>query len=141
MRALSRLCLLALIISSSRCDESTDPDPIDVTGTFHLVTLNGSAPPVTLVDEPDHLIEIIDEITTLNADGTYLDVTVFRETVAGVPTDLTFECPGTFTRSGSQFTFVDSESNGFCGATFTGTNDGDTLILTFGPSYVSVLRR
>jgi hypothetical protein len=143
MRALSRLCLLALIASTTRCDDSTDPDLIDVdfVGTYHMVSLNGSPPPVLLINEPDLQVEILDEITTLNADGTYLDITIFRETNAGVATEQRFECPGTFTRSGANFNFVDDVSNGFCGATFSGSVEGNTLILRFGPAYVSVLRR
>jgi hypothetical protein len=148
MRALPRLSLLVLIVGTSRCGGSTEshvtaPDTIDLdlVGTYQMVSLNGSSPPVTIGQGPDYRVEVVDEITTLNADGTYLDVTIVRETNGEVATDHTFECPGTFAGSKTSLRFVDGVSNGFCGATFSGKIEGETLTLVFGPSWVSVLRR
>jgi hypothetical protein len=125
MRRIFSLPAVALILAATACgDGPTDPSVESVVGIYSLVTINGTAVPLTLVTEPDYRLEVLSGFFDLRADGTFTLSLRFRETVDGTATTSDYAESGTYTLSGSVLTFTTTE-----GLTGQATVSGNTLTI------------
>ena len=114
-RRLAVLGLMAMTMAMAGCDDDDDPTaPANISGTYTLRTVNGSAPPVTLVNVTGYKLEIMSAtitITGTGSSGTYSETTNWRETTNGVPDEYPETYTGTWTRSGNTVTFTDQDDD------------------------------
>ncbi len=96
MRRILALALLALAPAlSAGCssDAITDPGP-EISGTYSLTSLNGTAPPVVVLAGDPQIELLSDEITF--ASGRFTQRGTFRVTEAGTPSEVALADAGTF---------------------------------------------
>src|SRR5262245_21026880 len=129
-----RITVIALLcgtLSLAACDDSHDPTvvPNALTGVFVLQTVNGASVPAVVVDSanPALRLDAVSGSITINANNTFVDVTVFRQTLRGVVSTRTVTCAGTYTVVGTVFEFVETTTVVDCGRIFTGVVLGTTL--------------
>ena len=141
MHAISRrLALLALgtlaLFGTAACggddDDPTGPGGT-ATGTYTLRTVNGQNVPTTVYEGDDlgfyYKVEVLSGHVTLDADGTFEDVTTIRETEGtGTPTPSEFVTVGTYTRTGNTLTFTDDDT----GEDYTITVQSDGSLVQSG---------
>ena len=120
LRAATTLSALAI----AACGDSTGPDAI--AGTYVLRTVNGTAPPVVVFDEPGFRLEVLSASYTLRGNRTFSSTATVRETIDGETITERLDLSGTFTLDGDQITFSDSE--GFEFATATIADDDLTFV-------------
>ena len=134
MRIAAAIAFLAGSLCLAACDNVDENFVIPFTrvGTFELQTANGLALPAILVDSvsPPLRIEAVSGNVVINADNTFSDAVLLRQTLGGVVTTQTVSCSGTFTVAGNVLTFSEVPDGNLCGETFTGTLVGRTLTAT-----------
>ncbi|HET9012039.1 MAG TPA: hypothetical protein VFN38_09520 [Gemmatimonadaceae bacterium] len=105
MRRLLSFVLLMfapVVLAGCGSDSITDPSA-SVAGTYSLASFDGAAPPIVLLDG-DPRIEVVSDVLTLAAAGTFTQRTTFRYTEGGViSSDEQLET-GTFTMAGTTLT-------------------------------------
>ena len=111
------LLVAALLLPLSACsdDGTGNEDDPGYFGTYELRTVNGSALPFTLLDNPVQKVEIIRGSIVVRADGTFTDGLEYRVTPAGgtaAPSDDVVI--GTFLESAGSLVFNTSD-----GATYS----------------------
>lgn len=105
---------LALVVTTAcGSDSATGPgganDPPTPLGAYSITTVNGKALPVAVFNEPSYLYEVMSGTMSLTADGKYVAVTSFRQTVpnnVSIYKDSTF---GTWTRTGAQISLKNAQ--------------------------------
>jgi len=127
-----RKATLAILLSTlgiAACDGSSGVLIVTPLPTFVLRTVNGSALPAVVFDSVSRRLrlEALSGTFALNTDDTFTSVTQFRQTLAGVVTDRTSTCTGTFTTAGTTVTFVGTQIAADCAGTFTGVLVDNTL--------------
>lgn len=125
------LALLAGSLFTAACDDS-DINlilPVPVVGTFILQSVNGQRLPAVLVDSvsPPLRIEVLSGSITLNNNGTFTDLTEFRQTLGNMVTTSTLTCTGSYAVSGNVITFQEVVTPNGCGDRFTGIQTGNQL--------------
>jgi hypothetical protein len=134
-KSLVGLALLAVIGSAAACSDITGGLGIGgVTGDYQLRTFNGQSLPAFMGSNTFSSDELIAEVFTIEADGTYVDTYQIRSTsVTGARTTQTFQDFGTWDRNNTAFQFQDSST----GDIFTGSLNGSTLTISqLGDVYV-----
>jgi len=144
-RTLATAALALLTLAAGACggdDDSTGPNG-SIAGTYTLRTVNGSPPPITLLEFQDYKVEVTAASVVMNANNTFSATSTFRETDAGEVTTSNSVCTGTYAVSGSTVTFTEPEStNEDCGGSYTGTwSNGNTLTVAFGGGLEAVFRK
>lgn len=115
MRRLLTLVGLALTLTASACDgNSTGPNG-SVVGTYRLRTINGQSLPFTFGSGAS-AVTVVAEQTTLNADGSYVDITRFSD-------GSTFEENGVYTNNNGALFFQDFDD----GIQYSGSVSGNVL--------------
>ena len=144
-RILATAALALLTFAASACGGDDDPSGPNgsIAGTYTLRTVNGSPPPVTLLEFQDFKVEVTAASIVMNANNTFSATSTFRETDAGVVTTSTSVCSGTYSLSGSTVTFTEPDSdNEDCGGSYTGTwSNGNTLTVSFDAGLQAVFRK
>ena len=101
----------ALSATLVACDDDSDlptlGGPRIVTGTFDLVTIDGQALPVTIIDETTFVVEVLSGSITLNPDRSCIIEESYRETENGVVSNTSVTLACEYTASGSSITIVD----------------------------------
>lgn len=133
-KSLVGLALLAVIGSAAACSDITGYTTGSITGDYELRTFNGQPLPAFMGSSSFGSDELIAEVFTIDANGTYADTYQIRTTsVTGVRTTQTFQDFGTWDRNNTAFQFMDSRT----GRLFTGSLSGSTLtIIQLGDVYV-----
>jgi hypothetical protein len=125
MRVITRLAMAALVIGLGACGDSSGPDGGgNVAGTYTLRTVNGGQVPYTVFQfGTEYKLEILSAAMTVNSNGTWTETSQLRETEGTSVTTETQTVTGTWTQSGNQVTFADSdpETTNLV-ATFSGGN-------------------
>src|SRR5262245_31368792 len=120
---------LALVIAACGSDTSTPVDPTSPdtpVGSYSIMTVNGKTLPAAVIDTVNYKFEILSGALKLTADGKYIEVTRFRETIPDNTSSFVDSTFGTWTRSGTQINLKNGEDPN---ATSTGTWAG--LQMTF----------
>ena len=132
-----RIAIFGLLLGSlclASCDDSTDavvvhlPQP----ATLALRTVGGRGLPIIVFDSlsPAFRLEVTSGTFTINSDRTFTSITRLRETRTLVIAFRTVVCTGTFSNTGSTFTFVTVGSSFECDAIFTGVSSVGVLNTT-----------
>jgi hypothetical protein len=125
MRLMTRLVMAALVIGTTACDSSTDPEDA-IVGTYTLASVNGDPVPSTLIQVPDYRLEIVSGTLTVRDNNTWTETASIRETEGTTVTTSTTTVQGTYSINGNTATFTDSDGDSLT-STFSG---GDTLTTT-----------
>lgn len=125
MRRLALALAVALSVSACGGDSSTDPGSI--TGTYTLRTIAGSPLPYVLSEIGTTKYELLDDAVTLNANGTYTEISHTRATVNGQVSTTPSTDSGSYAVSGTDITFTSLD-----GSTVTGTVGAGTLTIPTG---------
>jgi hypothetical protein len=130
-----RIAAIALLVGSlgvAACGDSDNLNfvtPLSQLGTFTLVSVNGNALPAIVVDSvsPPLIISALSGQIVINANRTFSSTVALQQSLAGVITNSTRSCTGTWSSPGiNTITFVEAATTN-CGRTFTGTFVGTTL--------------
>lgn len=119
-RALLATLVLSLGLTACGSDSNLpmepDPDPPqigDPSGIYLLRTFAGTQMPVVLADEPGFKLVLVGGTVTLNANGTFTDVTVFLVTEGEEEeVEELAAAEGSWTRAGSVITFSGEDEQG-----------------------------
>lgn len=126
-RPVSVLALATVVATLAACGaaKKTTTGPGNVVGTYSLATIDGSALPYTVPNNPSHTIVIQSGTVTLNSDNSY--------TIGGTGTSdggdpqAVIADAGTYALSGSTVTFT---STAHPGLIYTGTATSTSLTET-----------
>ncbi len=127
------LVTLAMLFSAGACGDDNGPTaPADITGTYPLRTINRATLPYTVFQLGTSKYEITAGSAELNAGGTFTLSVSSRETIDGQAQPIeSYECAGTYTRSGSNVTLNVTTSDANCDpGPSTGVISGTTLTVT-----------
>ena len=142
-RNITRLITLAAVMLFASCSDSTGPND-DITGSYELITLNGSGLPVVVSFDQFSTLRITGGNVTLSSNNTFTSSASYQETLAnGQTTTGTETCDGTYTRNGNSVTFTEvTVPNTNCGGVYNGTWDGDdTITVAFDATVQAVFRK
>lgn len=110
--------------------DATGNDPDAVVGQYVLISINALPLPVIVDQIGDDIAEVTGGTVTVDADGTFGDVTNLRFTESGVVTTEVDATQGNWTLSGTTVTFTPNDGSG----TYTMTWNGqDRLTQLFRP--------
>jgi hypothetical protein len=131
MRRFPALAAVAAILSVAACGDSPTETSGSVVGTWHLQTINGTAPPFTLINTTDYRFEVLAGVLDIDSDGTYANTYTYRETENGIATTYSETDIGTWAQSGSTIILEDEEGfqaeANFSGNQLTFTESGFTV--------------
>jgi len=121
------LLFATLAVAACESDTTLAPDLVNV--PFRLQSVNGALIPAALFDSatPPVRVDALSGAITLRPDNTFTDVTTLRQTVAGVASNRTVACDGTFASVGLVFEFTETAATPECGRTFSGVVSGSSL--------------
>jgi hypothetical protein len=127
-----------MVACGSDSNNGTGPNDPDVTGSWTLQTIDGKAPPDTVIDEDTLVVEFLDGTLTLNSDMSYRLLFHSRTTHSGVPVADTSGSTGTYTQSGNSVTIHNGANDGTVVATvdlpnLTFTDNDEQFVFTKGP--------
>jgi hypothetical protein len=109
MHRLFALTAFATLLSVAACGDSPTEASGSAVGTWHLQTVNGSPPPVTLLQLNGYRLEVIGGVLVINSNGTYANSFTYRETVDGTATTEQETDFGTWVQTGSTILLEDDE--------------------------------
>jgi hypothetical protein len=142
-RNITRLITLAAVTLFAACSDSSGPNA-DVTGSYALITLNGSGLQIVVSFDQFSTFRITGGNVTLASNNTFTSSGTYQETFAnGQTTTGTETCDGTYTRNGNSITFTEvTVANTNCGGVYNGTWDGDdTITVAFDATVQAVFRK
>ena len=117
------LLLAPVVVAGCGSDSISDPGP-SVAGIYSLASFDGTAPPIVLLDG-DPRIEVVSDVLTLAAAGTFTQRTTFRYTEGGVPSSDEQLETGTFSLTGATINLrFDSD-----GSSQPATVSGNTIVI------------
>jgi hypothetical protein len=124
-----RYAIGLLLAMSVACggDSPVEPLNVQIAGTWHLQSINGSPLPFIVFQSATEKFEITSDVLTIVSSGTFTELTAFRLTENGAITNESFPDSGTFTINGNAITFVFISD---ATATGTGTLSDGTLTVT-----------
>ena len=120
MRRLVPLVLCFVLGCGS--DSTTQPTQASLAGTWSLQTINGSPLPFVTTQTGTSKTEIVSDIVTASATGTYTEVAQTRTTLNGQATLSTQSDAGTYTVTGNAVVIRSND-----GTSVSGTVKGDTF--------------
>lgn len=135
MRNILLSVMVAAVAVTTACGDSSGPGTSAV-GTYSLQTVNTKTLPFTFYDDGTQKIEVLSDVYTLSANGTYTNQTVIRTTTGGTSTTDNLSSNGTYKQSGSSITLTDSSDSTdqvtgtLNGSTFTINVSGTVLVYT-----------
>jgi uncharacterized lipoprotein NlpE involved in copper resistance len=138
-RRLAIFGLMAMTMAMVGCGDDDDDGgttPTNIAGTYTMRSLNNdNSAPFLVFQVTGYMLEVTSATVTLNANGTYSDVTTIRETIDGTAqTPETIPSTGTWVRSGNTVSFTDDDDPD---ANFTATVQSDGA-LTVSESFEGV---
>ena len=115
-------CMLLIVAAACGGDSPTQPTA-SVVGTWNLQTVNGSALPYLVPQTDFEAVELMSDVLTAAANGTFTQMTRFRVTQDGQAYPDSIPDAGSYALNGTAVTFTfDSD-----GSTGTGSLSGNTL--------------
>lgn len=121
-----RLLACMLLVVAAACggdDGPTQPTAASVAGTWQLQTVNGSALPYVAAQVGLDKVELMSDVLTVVASGSFTQMTQIRVTQSGQVTTQSIPDAGSYTLNGSAVTFTFNSD----GSTGTGALSGSTL--------------
>lgn len=118
-------------------DNSTNPSTADISGTYSLQSVGGTAIPYTF-QSSGSTVTLTSDILTVGSDGTWSETVNYQQVANGQTTTNSVNDGGTWTRSGTSVSFY-SQTNGI--VAYTGTYSTDTLTLDDGSGSAQVFHR
>ena len=132
MRRLIPLILAVAVACGS--DSPTQPTTASIAGTWTLTSVNGTGLPFVTSQTANDKVELVGDVVTATATGTYTEVFSFRETLNGVVTTRNEPDNGTYTLNGTAITLNSSTQGSITGAlsgnTFTLVDQGFVFLFT-----------
>jgi hypothetical protein len=127
--------VLAGGLASLACSGPTDPNQA-IAGTYHLSSINGqNLPYVWVSQDPNNQISFASGTLTLNADGTFVDETVFTVLVDGQPQSQQLVAAGNWLLQGPTLTLTPTDGAPPYSMQWNGTDrltqNFDQLILVY----------
>lgn len=121
-----RLLVLASALLLSACggDSSTTPTGASIAGTWNLTSVNGASLPF-VVQAANPKVEVLSDVLTISAAGTFTQATSIRLTQGTSVTTQNATDAGTYTLNGTAASFRFTSD----GSTGTATISGNTLIV------------
>ena len=139
MRSGMSAVLLAAVFAFTGCANGnpTESDPVEV-GTYALVSVNGTAVPVTTVQNSTQTTEILSGTFVVYGNQTFGETRVGRITLAGgSPQTITSSQTGTWEKASGQIHFIVLNTGGTIIASWSATYDGGVLTYTYqGTTFV-----
>jgi hypothetical protein len=120
-----RRILMALVLAAAAACGDNDSTGLgaSVEGTYTLRTINGTALPY-VVQSGSTTVRVIDDVITLNLNGTYTETGHTQTTFNGTTTTDTGTDTGTYTTAGTSITLRSND-----GTSISGTINSGTLTL------------
>jgi hypothetical protein len=126
VRSVAALALAAVVATLAACGGATKvAGPTNVVGTYSLATVDGSALPFTVPNNPNHTVVVQSATVTLGSDHSYT-IGGTGTSDGGAPEQVIADA-GTYTFSGSTVTFTSSSHSGLI---YTATATSSTLTET-----------
>ena len=114
--------MLLTVVAACGGDSPTQPRA-SVVGTWNLQTVDGSALPYLVPQNDFEALELMSDVLTVDANGTFTQLSQFRVTEDGQASTESFPDGGSYALNGTAVTFTfDSD-----GSTGTGSLAGTTL--------------
>ena len=124
LRRLIPLVALSVAVACGS-DSTTQPTTASLAGTWTLQSVNGNPLPFTLQTSGTDRLDLLSDVVTASANGTYTEVLQFRPTINGQSTTQSQSDAGTFTVNGTAVTLSSNQAGNI-----TGALTGHTLTLT-----------
>lgn len=131
MRRIASVLALTLATVLAACgssDKATGPTAATLAGVWNLQTINGNNLPYPVVAVGADHIDVVSDVITANANGTFSQLTTLKITQSGQTQTQTQPDNGTWSLSGTAVTFSFQSD----GSTGTGTLNGNTLTVAEG---------
>ncbi|HEX6251952.1 MAG TPA: hypothetical protein VFZ56_11010 [Gemmatimonadaceae bacterium] len=109
MRRLAVSALFASVLAISACGDGPTGLSGSAEGRWFLQSINGTPPPVTIIDITSYRLEVLSGVLDLESNGTYTNTFTYRETENGFPDTVTETEFGTYYRSGSRIIMEDDQ--------------------------------
>jgi hypothetical protein len=126
MRRFVTLFILLAAVACGGSDSPTAPTSASVAGTWNLQSINGSALPFVIAQTGANKAEVLSDVLSVVATGSFTQITTLRTTVNGVVTTQSAADAGSYSLNGTAATFT-FNSDGSVG---TGQVSGGTLTVT-----------
>ena len=132
MRRLIPLILAIAVACGS--DSPTQPTNASIAGTWALTSVNATGLPFVVSQTATDKVELVGDVVTATATGTYTEMFTFRETLNGVVTTTSQPDNGTYSINGNAITLTSSTNGSITGAlsgnTFTLVDQGFVFLFT-----------
>lgn len=132
MRRLIPLVLAVAVACGS--DSPTQPTTTSIAGTWSLTSVNAVGLPFVINQSGNDKLELVGDVVTATATGTYTETFSYRETLNGVVTTSSQPDNGTYTINGNAITLNSSTTGPITGAlsgnTFTVVDQGFVFLFT-----------
>lgn len=126
LRRLIPLVALAVAVGCGS-DSTTAPTVASLAGTWTLQSVNGAPLPFTLSQTSTEKDELLSDVVTASANGTYSETLQVRETVGTQVVTVSSTDAGTFSVNGTAVTLSSNQIGNSFGAL---SNNNNTLTLT-----------
>jgi len=127
------IALGALAITGGACSDVVGLGSGNITGSYDLMTFNGSQIPTVVYSDGVEQREVLQETFTIYSDGTYADDYLLRISNRTGQSQQTFHDTGTYQQNNTALQFRDSAT----GDIFSGSVTSNTLTVTYlGDIYV-----
>ena len=125
--------ILAIAVACGR-DSPTQPTNASIAGTWALTSVNATPLPFVVSQTGTDKVELVGDVVTATATGSYTKMFTFRETLNGVVTTTSEPDNGTDTINGNAITLKSSTNGSITGAlsgnTFTLVDQGFVFLFT-----------
>ena len=129
-----RRFLFLLVLAGVACGgDATAPQVVSVAGAWTLQSINGTTLPFVVAQTGANKVEVVSDVITVVATGSFTQTTTYRTTDNGHVTTESFADAGSYTVNGNADTFHFTSD----GSTGTAVFDASTLtVASSGTSYI-----
>ncbi|HKO15547.1 MAG TPA: hypothetical protein VJU87_04870 [Gemmatimonadaceae bacterium] len=118
------IALVLTAVAAAACNDTTSPTTT-VPGNYLLQTVNGSGVPMVAYQSPTDKLEVLYGRVLLNADLSFVDSTLWRQTIGSTASDTAEVYRGTYQASGDHILLTVND-----GSTYSMTWQGRSLVYT-----------
>jgi hypothetical protein len=115
--------VLVLAVACGASDAGTAPTSSSVVGTWTLQSVNGSALPFVVSQTGANKLELVSDVVSATASGTFTQSTTIRNTTNGQVTTQSVPDAGSYSLNGTAVTFQFNSDN----SVGTGSLNGNTM--------------
>ncbi len=115
-----RLFQAAVLLAAVACSDNSTSPTVSLTGTYSLMMVNGQSLPYQFPTGSSDVVQLNNDVLTLNSNGTYTDVSQWTSSRTG---NFTVTELGTYTATNGAITFFDQTDN----TTYSGSLSGAVL--------------